>query len=75
MTGCALDAEALGDEFLLGRLVVHEHHVGIAAARRVQRLAGAQRDDAHLDAAGLLEGGQQVAEQARTARSRWSTTR
>ena len=31
ITGEALDAEALGDELLLGRLVVHEHHVGVAA--------------------------------------------
>jgi hypothetical protein len=61
----ALDAEAFGDEFLLGRLVMHEDDVGIAAPRHVQRLAGAQRDDAHLDAAGLLEGRQQVAEQTR----------
>jgi hypothetical protein len=53
----ALDAEALGDELLLGHLVVHEDHVGIAAARRVQRLAGAQRDDAHVDAAGGLKAG------------------
>jgi hypothetical protein len=60
----ALDAEALGDELLLGGLVMHEDDVGIAAARHVERLAGAQGDHAHLDAAGLLEGRQQVAEEA-----------
>jgi hypothetical protein len=60
----ALDAEAVGDELVLGLLVVHEHHVGIAAAAGVQRLAGAQRHHLDVDAAGLLELGQQVGEQA-----------
>jgi hypothetical protein len=49
----ALDAEAFGHELLLGHLVVHEHHVGVAAARGVQRLAGAQCHHAHVDAGGL----------------------
>jgi hypothetical protein len=61
----ALDAESLGDEFFFGRHVVHEDDVGIAAARAVQRLAGALRDHAHVDAAGGLEGRQQMREQPR----------
>ena len=39
--------------------------VGVAAAREVERLTGAERHDAHLDAGLLLEDGQDVAEQAR----------
>jgi hypothetical protein len=54
MTSWRLTPKAFGDEFLLGHLVVHEDHVGIAAPRHVQRLAGAQGDHAHLDAAGLF---------------------
>ena len=49
----ALDPEAVGDELLLGRLVVHEQHVGIAVLGELDRLAGADRDHPHLDA-GLL---------------------
>ena len=51
----ALHAVALGEEFLLERLGVHEHHVGVAAPADVERLAGAERDHAHLDAGLLLE--------------------
>ena len=47
----ALHAEALGDEFLLERLGMHEDHVGVAAPAHVERLPGAERDHAHLDAA------------------------
>ena len=43
---------------------MHEHHVGIAAAAGVERLAGALRDDFHLDAGLLLEQRQNVPEQA-----------
>jgi len=60
----ALDAEALGDEFFLGGLVMDEDHIGIAAPRQIERLAGAQGDDAHLDAVGLFENRQHVAEEA-----------
>ena len=60
----ALHAEAFGDEFLLLRLGVHEHHVGIAAPAGVERLAGALRDDLHVDAGLGLEQRQDVAEQA-----------
>jgi hypothetical protein len=41
--------------------VMHEQHVGVAAAPHVERLAGTQRDHLDVDAAGLLELGQQVA--------------
>ena len=61
--GEALHAVALGEELLLGGSRVHEHHVGIAAAREVERLAGAERDDAHLDAGLLLEDRQDVLEE------------
>src|SRR4029079_13006872 len=61
----ALDAVALGQPFLLGRLVVHEHDVGIAALADVERLAGADGDDAHGDTRVLLEFRQQVLEQPR----------
>ena len=60
----ALHAEAVGDEFLLLRLGVHEHHVGVAAPAGVERLAGALRDHLHVDAGLGLEQRQDVAEQA-----------
>ena len=63
--GEPLDAFALGQEFLLGRLRVDEDDIGVAAPREVERLPGAERDDAHLDAGLLLEDRQQVAEQSR----------
>ena len=56
-------AKAVGDEFLLLRLSVHEHHIGVAAAAGVERLAGALRDHAHVDAGFLLEQRQDMAEQ------------
>ena len=59
----ALGGKALGEEFLLGRPVVDEHHVGVAAPADVERLTGAERDDAHLDAGLLGEARQQVFEQ------------
>jgi hypothetical protein len=55
---------ALGKEFLLGRLVVHELDVGIAAPAQVERLPGTHRHHAHLDPGLLLVDRQQVAEQA-----------
>ena len=58
-------AVALGDELLLERPGVHEHHVGVAAPAHVERLAGAERHHAHLDAGLLLEDRQQVLEEAR----------
>ena len=54
---------ALGQELFLGRLGVDEDDVGIAAPREIQRLARAERDDAHLDAGLPLEDRQQNAEQ------------
>ena len=58
-----LGAEGDGYKIALGAL--DYGRVGIAAARHVQRLAGAQCHDAHPDAAGLREGRQQVAVQRR----------
>ncbi len=60
----AVAAVAFGDELVLGGAVVHEQHVGVAAAADVQRLAGADSDDADLDRGRLLELGQNPAEQA-----------
>ena len=60
----ALHAEAFGDELLFLRLGMHEHHVGIAAAAGVERLAGALRHHLHVDAGLRLEQRQDVAEQA-----------
>ena len=51
----ALHAEALSQEFLLGGLGMDEHHVGVAAPPGVERLAGAQRHDLHVDAGTRLE--------------------
>ena len=62
MTVEALQPPAFGDELLLGRRVVHEQHVGIAAPAHVERLAGADRDDPNLDAGRLRECRQQVRE-------------
>ena len=61
----AFDALPFGQEFLLGGAGVHEHDVGVAAPADIERLAGAQRDDANLDAGLLLVDRQQIAEQSR----------
>jgi hypothetical protein len=58
-----LDEHALGDEFVLGRLIVHKSDVGVTPPSHVERLAGAQRDHPHLDGGLLLEDGQQMLEQ------------
>lgn len=55
----------VGHKFFFGHLVVDEEHVGIAPARHVQRLAGAHGHHFDVNAAGRLERGQQVREQAR----------
>ena len=63
--GIAPHAVALAQELFLGRLRMHEHDVGIAAAREVERLARAERHDAHLDPGPLLEDRQEVLEEPR----------
>ena len=55
----------LGDELELALLVVDEERVGVAAAADVERLAGADRDHAHLDPGLRSEYRQEVGEQAR----------
>src|SRR5690606_25377725 len=47
------------------RLGVDEHHVGVAAAAGVERLAGALGDHAHVDAGLLFEDRQEVLEEPR----------
>ena len=61
----ALDARSLRRRTSPRPPVVHEQHVGVAAPRHVERLAGADRDHLDVDAGGLLERRQQVREQAR----------
>src|SRR5262245_36402970 len=51
------------NEFLLCLPSMHENHVGTAAARHVERLAGTQGDDFNVDAGLLLEQRKDVAEQ------------
>ena len=65
ITGKRFTPKPSATNFSSAALGVHEHHVGVAAARDVERLAGAERDHAHLDAGLLLEDRQQVLEQAR----------
>src|SRR5262249_17120486 len=69
----ALHAMPFRNEFLLRLPGMHQNHVGTAAARHVERLAGTQGDDFNVDAGLGLEQRQDVAEQAgvlrRTGRS------
>jgi len=57
-------AVALGEKFLLERLGMHEHDVGITAPADVERLAGADGDDVHGNAGLLFEDRQQMPEEA-----------
>src|SRR5262249_24563855 len=66
--GIALHAKPFRNEFLLCLPGMHENHVGIAAARGVERLAGTLGDDFNVDAGLGLEQRQDVAEQARVLR-------
>src|SRR5215813_1734969 len=52
------------NEFLLRLPGMHQNHVGTAAARHVERLAGTQGDDFNVDSGLGLEQRQDVAEQA-----------
>ena len=63
--GVALHAPAVGDKLFFGHLVVHEQHIRVAAARRVERLPCTQGHHLHIQAAGLLELGQQISKQPR----------
>ena len=62
--GIALHAEALGQEFFLGRFGMHEYHVGVTAPSGVERLASPLRHHLHVDAGLRLEQRQDVAEQS-----------
>src|SRR5262249_49325365 len=61
--GIALHAKPFRNEFLFCLPGMHENHVGIAAARGVERLAGTLCDDFNIDAGLGLEQRQDVAEQ------------
>src|SRR5690242_18310304 len=56
------DPETVGDEFVLGLLVMDEDDVGVAARRGLERLPGALRDDVDLNAGVLLKYRQQIGE-------------
>jgi hypothetical protein len=62
--GRALEAEAFGHELLLGRRVVHEQHVSVAAAADVQRLSSPDRDRPDDDSSRFRECREQMGEQA-----------
>ena len=53
----SLHAKSLGEEFLFRDLVVHEHHVGIAAPADIERLPGADGDDLDADPAAAVKRG------------------
>src|SRR5215813_9044395 len=61
-----LNAEPVGHELLFLRLGMHEHHIGIATAAGVERLAGALRDHPHINAGLGGEPRQDETEQPRT---------
>ncbi|MHC2682121.1 hypothetical protein ACVJDU_003685 [Bradyrhizobium diazoefficiens] len=63
-----LHALPFGHELVFGGPVMDEHHVGIASPPDIQRLAGADGYDLHVDALGLREQRQQIAEQTRLFR-------
>ena len=56
-------AEAVGEELLLLRLGMHEHHIGIAPSASIERLARALCDDTHVYAGRRLEQWKDVTEQ------------
>ena len=58
-----LDAESFRHEFLLREPRVDEHDVGVATAAGIDRLAGALRDDPHVNSRLRLKQRQEVAEQ------------
>ena len=63
--GIALDAMTFSEEFFLGGARMHEHDIGVASARHIERLSRAKRDDTNLYARLPLIDRQQVAEQTR----------
>ncbi|MGY4339084.1 hypothetical protein ACVWW3_003990 [Bradyrhizobium sp. LM2.9] len=64
----ALHALPFGHELVFGRPVMDEHDVCIAAPPDVERLARADGNHFHIDAADLREQRQQIAEQPRLFR-------
>src|SRR5262249_4679044 len=68
ITGVALYAEPIGDEFFLGCLGVDKHNVGVPPTTGIGCLPGSPCGALHI-AAGLgFEQGEYVAEQARVLR-------
>src|SRR6516165_3844647 len=61
--GIAFHAKAFRNKFLFCLLGMRQHHVGLAAAPHVERLAGAMGDDFNVDAALLLEQGKNKIEE------------
>jgi hypothetical protein len=60
--GVTLNAEAFRQELFLLRFVMDEHHIGGAAAPRLERLASSLSDDPHLYSRFGLEQRQDVVE-------------
>jgi len=58
----AVDAEPIGDELVLSRPIVDEKRVGVASRPYSQRLAGTDRHNMNVQAAGGLKERQDVAE-------------
>jgi len=59
----AVHAVAVGDELVLGRPSMHQHHIDVAVLAQFERLAGADRNHVYLDAVLCLEGRQDRLEQ------------
>src|ERR1700733_6065496 len=59
----AIDAVAVGDEFVLARTVVDQERIGVAVLADHQRLAGADRNDVDAHAGRGLEDRKDIAEQ------------
>src|SRR5262249_13337649 len=63
-----LDAPAIGDEFFLVGLGVHQHHVAVSVLCVLKGLSGADCDNTNLNARLLGEERQEVIKQPRVLR-------